>query len=164
MPEHDPPNTSHETLLRMVTDIVASYVRSNKIPTHQLPEIIQQVYRSLERPEPPAPKQQEPAVPIRRSVTPEFLICLEDGKKLKMLKRYLATTYDMTPDQYRAKWSLPKDYPMVAPNYAQRRSSLAKESGLGRRQPHDAPGDTTRSAPPEGTAGRKRGRPAKTSG
>jgi predicted transcriptional regulator len=96
MDDTDPPGASHEMLLRMVADIVASYVRSNKIATSQLPEIIQQVYQSLERPTPPAPKRQEPAVPIRRSVTPEYLICLEDGKKLKMLKRYLATTYDMT--------------------------------------------------------------------
>jgi predicted transcriptional regulator len=155
--EPDRPGASHETLLRMVADIVASYVRSNKIPTSQLPEVIQQVYQSLERPEPPAPKRQEPAVPIRRSVTPEYLICLEDGKKLKMLKRYLATTYDMTPDQYREKWGLAKDYPMVAPNYALRRSSLAKESGLGRRQPLAQPGEVTRaSKPPEN--GRRRGR------
>jgi len=160
--EQDPPNVSHETLLRMVAEIVASYVRSNKVATNQLPEIIQQVYQSLERPEPPAPKRQEPAVPIRRSVTPEYLICLEDGRKLKMLKRYLATTYDMTPDQYREKWGLAKDYPMVAPNYALRRSSLAKESGLGRRQPLASPDDTSRATPPRD--GRRRGRVPKPTG
>jgi predicted transcriptional regulator len=157
MAEQDAPGVSQEMLLSMVAEIVSSYVRSNKIATSQLPEIIHQVYRSLERPEPPAPKRQEPAVPIRRSITPEFLICLEDGRKLKMLKRYLATTYDLTPQQYREKWGLPKDYPMVAPNYALRRSSLAKESGLGRRQPLASPGDTARASPPPRATGRRRG-------
>ena len=117
----------------MVTDIVASYVRHTKVSSAQLPEMIGSVYKALQRPVEPAPAKLEPAVPVRRSVTPEFLVCLEDGRRLKMLKRYLMTAYGMTPDQYREKWGLPKDYPMVAPNYAKRRSLLAKESGLGRR-------------------------------
>ena len=123
-------------LLRMTTDVVAAYVGNNTLPTAQLAEVINVVYgslRSLEgqvaqaRPEP-----LRPAVPIRKSVTSEFLICLEDGKKLKMLKRHLRSTYNMTPDEYRAKWGLAPDYPMVAPNYAERRSEFAKKIGLGR--------------------------------
>jgi len=123
-------------LLRMTTDVVAAYVGNNTLPTAQLAEVINVVYgslRSLEgqvaqaRPEP-----LKPAVPIRKSVTPEFLICLEDGKKLKMLKRHLRSTYNMTPDEYRSKWGLAPDYPMVAPNYAERRSEFAKKIGLGR--------------------------------
>ena len=123
-------------LLRMTTDVVAAYVGNNTLPTAQLAEVINVVYgslRSLEgqvaqaRPEP-----LKPAVPVRKSVTPEFLICLEDGKKLKMLKRHLRSTYNMTPDEYRSKWGLAPDYPMVAPNYAERRSEFAKKIGLGR--------------------------------
>ena len=133
MTEQDRPKTERTDLLRMVTDIVASYVRHTKIASSQLPEVIAAVYRSLDAPAQPVPQAPEPAVPIKRSVTPDYLICLEDGKKLKMLKRYLMTNYGMTPQQYREKWDLPKDYPMVAPSYALRRSSLAKESGLGRR-------------------------------
>jgi predicted transcriptional regulator len=164
MAEQGRPRTSHEDLLRMVTDIVASYVRSTKVASNQLPEIIAKVYHSLDQPEAPAAARQEPAVPIRRSVTPEYLICLEDGKKLKMLKRYLMTTYNLTPEQYREKWDLPKDYPMVAPNYALRRSTLAKESGLGRRREaaSAAPSSARRRSPPEG--GKRRGRPPKSAG
>src|SRR6516162_6499839 len=123
-------------LLRMTTDVVAAYVGNNTLPTAQLAEVINVVYgslRSLEgqvaqaRPEP-----LRPAVPIRKSVTSEFLICLEDGKKLKMLKRHLRSTYNMTPDEYRSKWGLAPDYPMVAPNYAEQRSEFAKKIGLGR--------------------------------
>ena len=151
MSEGDGSGISREVLLRMVTDIVASYVRSTKVATAQLPDLIVEVSRSFDRPkEQPA----EPAVSVRRSVTPEYLICLEDGKKLKMLKRYLMTVYGMTPEQYRAKWNLPKDYPMVAPNYARRRSELAKASGLGRRQERSA---AATSAAPK----RRRGRPPK---
>ena len=123
-------------LLRMTTDVVAAYVGNNTLPTTQLAEVINAVYGSLKslegqvaqaRPEP-----LRPAVPIRKSVTSEFLICLEDGKKLKMLKRHLRSTYNMTPDEYRSKWGLAPDYPMVAPNYAERRSEFAKKIGLGR--------------------------------
>jgi len=132
--EQDKGQTPRGELLRMVTDIVASYVRATKVSAHQVSEIIERVGEGLERPAEPPRSEPEPAVPVRRSVTPEYLICLEDGKKLKMLRRYLMTAYGMTPEQYRAKWGLPKDYPMVAPNYALRRSSLARASGLGRRQ------------------------------
>ena len=127
---------TEEELLRMTTDVVAAYVRNNTLPTTQLAEVINAVYRSLKSLEghiaQVQPEPLKPAVPIRRSVTPEFLICLEDGKKLKMLKRHLRSTYNMTPDEYRAKWGLAPDYPMVAPNYAERRSEFAKKIGLGR--------------------------------
>ena len=127
---------AEEELLRMTTDVVAAYVRNNTLPTAQLAEVINAVYGSLKSLEGPVAKLQpeplKPAVPIRKSVTPEFLICLEDGKKLKMLKRHLRSTYNMTPDEYRSKWGLVPDYPMVAPNYAERRSEFAKKIGLGR--------------------------------
>ena len=120
----------------MTTDVVAAYVSNNTLPTAQLAEVINAVYGSLKSLEgqvaPVPPEPLKPAVPIRKSVTPEFLICLEDGKKLKMLKRHLRSTYNMTPDEYRSKWGLVPDYPMVAPNYAERRSEFAKKIGLGR--------------------------------
>ena len=120
----------------MTADLVAAYVSNNTLPLAQLAEIINAVYGSLKGLEgqvaQPPPEPVKPAVPIRKSVTPEFLICLEDGKKLKMLKRHLRSTYNMTPDEYRAKWGLAQDYPMVAPNYAARRSEFAKKIGLGR--------------------------------
>src|SRR6516162_4369499 len=127
---------AEEELLRMTADVVAAYVSNNTLPTAQLAEVINAVYNSLrslegQSAEPP-PEPLKPAVPIRKSVTPDFLICLEDGKKLKMLKRHLRSTYNMTPDEYRAKWGLPMDYPMVAPNYAEQRSEFAKKIGLGR--------------------------------
>ena len=119
----------------MTTDVVSAYVGNNTTATNQLPDLIKTVHGSLNalgeaQAAESAPK---PAVPVRRSLTPEYLVCLEDGKKLKMLKRYLRTTYDMSPDDYRQKWGLPADYPMVAPNYAKRRSEFAKRIGLGRR-------------------------------
>jgi predicted transcriptional regulator len=127
---------AEEELLRMTADVVAAYVSNNTLPTTQLAEVINAVYGSLKSleghsAEPPA-EPLKPAVPVRKSVTPDFLVCLEDGKKLKMLKRHLRSTYNMTPDEYRAKWSLPVDYPMVAPNYAEQRSEFAKKIGLGR--------------------------------
>jgi predicted transcriptional regulator len=124
-------------LLRMTTEVVASYVRQNPVAAERLPELINSVHDSLknvngqaapQQPEQPA----KPAVPIRKSINPDYLVCLEDGKKLKMLKRHLRTTYNMSPDEYRAKWGLPPDYPMVAPNYAAQRSDFAKRIGLGR--------------------------------
>lgn len=123
-------------LLRMTAEIVSAYVGQNTLPTQQLPEVINSVYVTLtglrgvpaEAPQEPM----RPAVPIKKSVTPEYIVCLEDGKKLKMLKRHLRSTYDMTPEEYRAKWGLPPDYPMVAPNYAAQRSEFAKKIGLGR--------------------------------
>jgi predicted transcriptional regulator len=124
-----------EDFLRMTADVVAAYVSNNALPTQQLAEIIGAVYSSLRSLDVHADAKHEPlkpAVPIRKSITPEYLICLEDGKKLKMLKRHLRSTYSMTPDDYRIKWSLSADYPMVAPNYAAQRSAFAKKIGLGR--------------------------------
>ena len=123
-------------LLRLATEVVASYVSNNAVGPDQLPELINSVHNTLMSVDggaSAAPEQpQKPAVPIRRSVQPDFIVCLEDGKKLKMLKRHLRTTYEMTPDEYRSKWGLPADYPMVAPNYAAQRSAFAKKIGLGR--------------------------------
>jgi predicted transcriptional regulator len=160
MPDQAKPSVTREDLLQMVTDIVTSYVRATKVASEQLPDIIQQVYRSLERPEPATATPLQPAVPIRRSVTPEYLICLEDGRQLKMLKRHLMTAYGMTPAEYRARWGLPNDYPMVAPNYAKHRSALAKESGLGRRSAAEPARTKAASRRPRRSAGRG-GRAAK---
>ena len=124
------------TLLRMTAEIVAAYVRSNPLPTSELTSIISTVHGSLITLDGPAASKLEPrrpAVSIRRSLQPSYLICLEDGKKLKMLKRHLRTTFGLTPEEYRAKWGLPIDYPMVAPNYAKQRSEFAKKIGLGRK-------------------------------
>jgi predicted transcriptional regulator len=136
MAETVTPKIAEEELLRMTTDVVAAYVSNNTLPTAQLAEVINAVYSSLKSLEGQVarvqPEPLKPAIPIRKSVTPEFLICLEDGKKLKMLKRHLRSTYNMTPDEYRSKWGLAPDYPMVAPNYAERRSEFAKKIGLGR--------------------------------
>ena len=121
-------------VLSATASIVASYVSRNQLPVSQLPDFISQVYGALTglgAPEVVEKQALTPAVPIRKSVTPEFIVCLEDGKKLKMLKRHLMSTYNMSPDQYRDRWNLPQDYPMVAPNYAKQRSSLAKQIGLG---------------------------------
>lgn len=123
-----------------VAKIVASYVAKNAVAQAEVPALIATVHRSLASlAAPPAkeakrkPEPLRPPVPIKRSITPEHLICLEDGRKFKALKRHLRTTYSMTPDQYREKWGLPPDYPMVAPNYAKQRSELAKNMGLGNR-------------------------------
>src|ERR1700732_4904247 len=136
MAEPAAPKMAEEELLRMTADVVAAYVSNNTLPTAQLAEVINAVYSSLKSLEGQVaqvqPEPLTPAIPIRKSVTPEFLICLEDGKKLKMLKRHLRSTYNMTPDEYRSKWGLAPEYPMVAPNYAARRSEFAKKIGLGR--------------------------------
>ncbi|MBV9200780.1 MAG: MucR family transcriptional regulator [Alphaproteobacteria bacterium] len=136
MAESAPPKMAEEDLLRMTADVVAAYVSNNTLPTAQLAEVINAVYNSLRSLEghsaEPQAEPLKPAVPIRKSVTPDYLICLEDGKRLKMLKRHLRSTYNMTPDEYRAKWGLPTDYPMVAPSYAEQRSEFAKKIGLGR--------------------------------
>jgi predicted transcriptional regulator len=138
MSEEKPRDVTREELLRYSTEIVASYLGKNKVPSDQIADVINTVFNSLSAleqnviDEPPARGGLRPAVPVRRSVTPEYIICLEDGKKLKMLKRYLRTNYQMTPEEYRAKWGLPPDYPMVAPNYAKQRSDFAKTIGLGR--------------------------------
>lgn len=126
-------NSGKEDLLTWTTQIVASHLRHNSVALSELPDAIKQVYQSLETVTGGEPEQQDnqPAIAIRRSVTPEHIVCLEDGKKLKMLKRHLRTAYNMTPEEYRLKWGLPSDYPMVAPNYARQRSDLAKKIGLG---------------------------------
>ena len=127
------PETSE--LLALTTNIVASHVSNNSVTSADLPQLIQQVYSALSSAggggaNASAPRPQ-PAVQIKKSVTPDFIVCLEDGKKLKMLKRHLKTRYNMTPDDYRERWGLGPDYPMVAPNYAAQRSTLAKKIGLG---------------------------------
>ncbi|WP_375291657.1 MucR family transcriptional regulator [Qipengyuania sp.] len=125
-----------ETLITLTSDIVAAHVSNNSVSTEEVSTLITNVYSALaglgneEPEEEPAP---EPAVSIRASVKPDYLVCLEDGKKLKMLRRYLRTNYDMSPEEYREKWNLPSDYPMVAPNYAETRRELAKKIGLGRK-------------------------------
>jgi predicted transcriptional regulator len=122
-------------IIEMTADIVSAYVSNNSLNAAELPSIIQSVHRALagvtggEQPVEAAPK--EPAVPVKKSITPDYLVCLEDGRKFKSLKRHLRTKYNMSPEDYRAKWNLPKDYPMVAPNYARARSDLAKQMGLG---------------------------------
>ncbi len=121
--------------LEKTTEIVAAFVSKNQTATADLPALIQAVHRALTGISVAAPEpepRKEPAVPIRRSITPDHLVCLEDGKTFKSLKRHLRTKYDMSPEDYRAKWGLPKDYPMVAPNYAAARSALAKNMGLGK--------------------------------
>jgi len=124
-----------EELLALTGEITAAYLRGNPLPAADIPGVISTVFGSLlqlGRPEPQEEEPQRPAVPIRKSVTAEYIVCLEDGRKLKMLKRHLRTTYGMTPEQYRAKWGLPPDYPMVAPAYAEKRSEFARAIGLGR--------------------------------
>ncbi len=131
---------NRDDMLRMAVDVVAAYVSKNSLPGSQIPELIQTVYSALaalSRLEAPVAEAPRPAVNPRKSITPDYIICLEDGKKLKMLKRHLRTNYNMTPDEYRLKWGLPPDYPMVAPNYAEQRSAFAKKIGLGRKPAED---------------------------
>lgn len=119
----------------MTSQIVAAFVSNNPVPADGLPGVIQSVYKSvtaLSRGETDTAERPKPAVPISRSVTDDHIVCLEDGRKLKMLKRYLRSHYDMSPEEYRQRWGLPSDYPMVAPSYAARRSRFAKEIGLGK--------------------------------
>lgn len=122
-------------LVDMAAAIVSAYVSANQVPPQDIPALIRTVHSALREvsgsPAAVAESSQEPAVAIKKSVTPDFIICLEDGKKFKSLKRHLRTRYSMTPEEYRAKWGLPHDYPMVAPNYAKERSNLAKRMGLG---------------------------------
>jgi predicted transcriptional regulator len=136
MAELAAPKTAEEELLRMTTEVVAAYVSNNTLATAQLGDVIHAVYNSLRtldgQPAEPPPEVLKPAVTIRKSITPDYLVCLEDGKKLKMLKRHLRSTYNLSPDDYRSKWGLAPDYPMVAPNYARQRSEFAKKIGLGR--------------------------------
>ena len=128
--------TPQNELLSMTTTIVSAHVSNNTVALPDLPNLIAQVYKTLSgvgTDSPPVQERPQPAVPIKKSVTPDHIVCLEDGKKLKMLKRHLKTAYDMSPDEYRERWGLPPDYPMVAPNYAKQRSKLAKPIGLGTR-------------------------------
>ena len=125
-----------DDILKLATEIVAAYVSNNPIPVSEVPAMIKSVHNTLGGLggglQGEAASAQKPAIPVKRSVNPDYIVCLEDGKKLKMLKRYLRSNYGMTPEEYRAKWGLPADYPMVAPNYAAQRSEFAKKIGLGR--------------------------------
>lgn len=144
--------------LNLTTDIVAAYVSNNSVQVDKVPALIQEVHDTVKALASGAAANagnQEPAVPIKKSVTPDHIICLEDGKKLKMLKRYLRTQYNLSPEDYRRKWGLPADYPMVAPNYAKRRSQFAKEIGLGRGA------SVGRKAVAKKKTTKKRGRPRK---
>ena len=128
-------NPSSNQILAMTTELVASHVANNAVAVGDLHNLIQQVYATLATVpgEAAGSARPKPAVTVKKSVTPDYIVCLEDGKKLKMLKRHLTTSYGMTPDEYRERWGLPADYPMVAPNYAAQRSALAKKIGLGRK-------------------------------
>ena len=120
-------------LLPLVTDVVAAHLSNNKTPSSEVAPLIRAVYQALDdlRTKGTPAERPEPAVPIKKSVTPDYIVCLEDGKQLKTLKHHLRTAYDMTPEQYRERWALPADYPMVAPKHAERRSKIAKQIGLG---------------------------------
>jgi len=131
-------NTGSANFIELAADVVSAYVSNNSLPAAELGVLINTVHTALiqaasGKAETPA-EPQAPAVPVKKSVTPDYIICLEDGKKFKSLKRHLRTVYEMTPEQYRAKWGLPHDYPMVAPNYAKARSELAKSMGLGQKR------------------------------
>ncbi|MEL6829230.1 MAG: MucR family transcriptional regulator [Pseudomonadota bacterium] len=128
---------SRSEILEMTSDIVSSFVAHNPVASSALPDLIKTVHETMEDLAQDKDKKEprpDPAVPISKSITPDHIICLEDGRKLKMLKRYLRSRYNLTPDEYRARWGLPADYPMVAPNYAKKRSAFAKEIGLGRKK------------------------------
>jgi predicted transcriptional regulator len=130
-------NLKYTDTLELTADVISAYVSNNPVPVSELPSLIAQVHQSLvglsngSATEPV--ERLVPAVPIKKSVTPEYIVCLDDGKKFKSLKRHLKTTFGITPEEYRAKWNLPSDYPMVAPAYAAARSALAKQMGLGRK-------------------------------
>ena len=132
--------TTQDDLIELTAQIVAAYVSRNVVQVSELPALVSTVHQSLANLGKPQETEQatgeplRPAVPIKKSVQPDHIVCLEDGKKLKMLKRHLKTSYNLTPDDYRAKWGLPSDYPMVAPNYAKARSELAVQIGLGKRK------------------------------
>ncbi len=126
-------NFAGSDVLGLTAQIVSAHVSNNSVTIDALPSLIQDVYRTLASVgrEPAQPEKPQPAVPVKKSIFPDYIVCLEDGKKLKMLKRHLKTAYNLSPDQYRDRWGLPPDYPMVAPSYARHRSSLAKKIGLG---------------------------------
>ena len=130
--------TPKTELIDLAADVVSAYVSNNPVSMSDLPTLISDVHAALKKTSTDGVKEEpeplKPAVPIRRSVTPDYIVCLEDGKKFKSLKRHLRTHYDLSPEEYREKWGLPVDYPMVAPNYARARSELAKKMGLGQRR------------------------------
>jgi len=133
------PGDTDKTLLALTVQLASAFVTSHSTPIGELPELLRAVHAALrsfgdqtQAAQAAAPATREPAVPVDRSITPDYLICLEDGRRLKTLKRHLRATYGLTPEAYRSRWGLPPDYPMVAPGYAQRRSALAKAQGLGR--------------------------------
>ncbi len=134
----DEANSGSLELVGMTTEIVSAYVSNHAVGSGDLTALIAEVHealsRAVNRMVPEAREEQKPVVPVKKSITPDFLVCLEDGKKFKSLKRHLRTHYDLSPEQYREKWGLPADYPMVAPNYATARSQLAKQMGLGQRR------------------------------
>ena len=153
-PQHD--------LLPLVACIVSAHVSNTATPPEAVPELIRLVYAALSTasipPEPMPAARREPAVPVKRSVFPDYVVCLDDGKKLKTLKRHLQASYGLTPEQYRDRWGLPHDYPMTAPKYAERRSDLAKALGLGRKAgPSEGTPLPLIQRVPEGVSGRKRG-------
>jgi predicted transcriptional regulator len=130
----EPPATN---FIELTASIVSAYVSNNPVPSAELPALIGQVHTALSRVSSGQAQMGEPVkptVPLKKSISPDYIICLEDGKKFKSLKRHLRTQYNLTPEQYRSKWGLPKDYPMVAPSYAQARSRLAKQMGLGQQR------------------------------
>jgi predicted transcriptional regulator len=126
-------NSAQADILGLTAQIVAAHVAHNPVPAETLPALIERIYKTLAGVEKaaPAPARPQPAVPVKKSIFPDYLVCLEDGRKLKMLKRHLQAAYHLTPEQYRERWNLAPDYPMVAANYARHRSTLAKKSGLG---------------------------------
>jgi predicted transcriptional regulator len=147
-----PEKLDPEIVRRQAVEIVSAHISNNNVAQSDLPDLIQSVYQALEKLASGVSTQKEekptPAVPIRKSVQPEYIVCLEDGKKLKMLKRYIKRSYDLTPEEYRQRWGLPSDYPMTAPNYAAERSRLAKQIGLGRK--------TEAAPPPKARGGRRK--------
>lgn len=128
--------TNEKALLAMTTQIVSSHLSNTKLPTDEIPQFIETIHAKLKELSVSGgnKQQQKPAIPVDQSITPDFIFCLEDGKKFRMLKKHLRSSYDMSPEEYRAKWGLGLDYPMVAPNYAVKRQELAKQSGLGKKR------------------------------
>ncbi|WP_182085352.1 MucR family transcriptional regulator [Aureimonas sp. ME7] len=138
MDQLDIPATNDEGLMELTAEVVAAYVSNHSLPVADLPALIADVHGALGRagaaPEPAPVEKPKPAVSVKKSVTDDYIVCLEDGKKFKSLKRHLMTHYNLSPEEYREKWDLPTDYPMVAPNYAAARSRLAKQMGLGHKR------------------------------
>jgi predicted transcriptional regulator len=150
-------------LLSLTADIVAAHVANNRVATNEVSDLITQVHAALSgltQPKKADEPEPQPAVPVRSSIKHDYIVCLEDGKKLKMLKRYLRTNYNMTPEEYRTKWKLPRDYPMVAPAYAEQRRGLAKQIGLGRKRTESATSSAPAAKPTRAKAAPKKVAPA----